>query len=1567
MADGGVGIPVVLDIQADDAIKNQLPKVMRSLREEVEYQADKMSKSVSKAQKIASKGLNGGTIEDMNRKIATYTNSTRLAAQHLLKLAQAQGRLTAGRLDIKALSSEVSVLAAKWNSLKLGSKFDQDGNLRRRAQDILDKMSRLTGQTIKFGNALTTSSKAAAASMSQTNAALAKQSGIWARLSGYVSGYMLLFAGARFVHNIRETTAELEMQRVALGGIIRDTETANDLFQQIKAAALKSPFEIKDLVSFTKQLSAYRIETDKLFDVTMRLADVSAGLGVDMSRLVLAYGQVRAASVLRGQELRQFTEAGIPLVELLAEKFRELGREGTTTADVFELISKRAVPFKMIEDIFNDMTDAGGMFYKMQEKQSETLKGQWMKLRDAITIMYDEMGNTASVHSAMVGLITTLNNITRSWREAARWIGTLTGMIIAYKTASAASALASKHVVKAEVARAAILKSQTVAMPKVIAGILSETAAKKASHWITRRLTVAQYKLATATTLTGKAFWGLYAALMSNPFGAVAAAVVGLGLGIYTLVKNSRKAEISVNSLGQSLTEYESVARKASDTTKLIDAYERLSKKTDRTAKETEKLKRVSNELAETYPNSIKSINEQSDAYDINIAKIKELIGVEQQLEYQHLKSQAADAQKQVNKLEEERRNLVSQVTAGGYYFKGTTGQDVFHAFTEKELDKTRLRLKKIREELEPLKKIIQQIRDLDFIGPMPAPQGTDDGYKPDGDTYRKDPFITRIENRIKFMKDFKKGYDDFLRYMSSNSAKEKELGIMRDRGLGLGLSESEQLRAPEDLSNWYKDQIDAVVLYMNKKGIKGGVTDILRKEITGTDNQSKLLRDFQSLLQSLWDEKTDFDTSEFKKAIENKLKQVKDELKRSETARNFFNEILEATGDEDIATNLAISVYGGIGKDFKERIKDELVGALNSLDEKSISGLDEAIRKAFEAGDYEYLMKNLEKVPKELLEIVKQVDQESKAYNAQWEKDFIKRYQKTKTYAERIATLEKQRTTAENEAREKGKSPDEIAAVTAYWDKQIANVQLEALKDTYTWTKAFEDLEGVSSDTLQNLIKLIDEYITKHGKDLEPQQLKELTRAKERAKQQYVERDAIKSARKAFDDLTKARGRSFSLLLKGQKGTEDYTRAMDDAMEAAKRFAQAVEQLESDINSLISTSKDLFSTFASDKDAQYFSEQMENLSTTVRGAGSSAIAAARLLSTSGADPGAWIQLASGIGDIIAGIGGGANSANLHRLNEQIEDQTHLIENLEYAYSRLETAMADSFGSDYVYNYQQQLANLEAVQAAYEEQARLEREKGKKADEEKIREYERAATETADKIAEKRSELAEFFTGTDLTSAAKDFASAWIEAYKQFGSTTDAMKEKFHDMIESMVTQSLAAKMVQEILDPLFREINTMANDAEGLTATDIAEIARKAPEYYAQIDAVLTQLMAKLGAAGLNIRDNVGSFTGISRNIANASEESINGLAAGINTQNFYMQHIDMNVAAILATLTGGASSAGASQSGEYVDPYKDQMLLYAGHIPTIDQNLASLLSEVRKVIKPRGTTATHYVAVNM
>lgn len=195
-----------------------------------------------------------------------------------------------------------------------------------------------------------------------------------------------------YVKKLIEVRGEFELQQRSLQAILQDKDKANEIWQKTVDLAVRSPFRVKQLVSYTKQLAAYRIESDKLFETNKMLADISAGLGVDMQRLILAFGQVRSAAYLRGTELRQFTEAGIPILEQLAQYFTELEGRAVSVGDVFERVSKRMVSFADVEEIFRRMTAEGGTFYRMQEIQAETLKGMWTNLKDSIDLMIDSIG-----------------------------------------------------------------------------------------------------------------------------------------------------------------------------------------------------------------------------------------------------------------------------------------------------------------------------------------------------------------------------------------------------------------------------------------------------------------------------------------------------------------------------------------------------------------------------------------------------------------------------------------------------------------------------------------------------------------------------------------------------------------------------------------------------------------------------------------------------------------------------------------------------------------------------------------------------------------------------------------------------------------------------------------------------------------------------------------------------------------------------------------------------------------------------------------------------------------------
>lgn len=233
-----------------------------------------------------------------------------------------------------------------------------------------------------------------------------------------------------YISKLANVRGEFELQQRSLEAILQNKAQADQIFNKTVQLAVKSPFQIKELVTFTKQLAAYRIESDKLYDTTKRLADVSAGLGVDMGRLILAYGQVKAAAYLRGTEVRQFTEAGINLYGELQRYFEEVKGEAYTTAQIVDMISKRKVTFEDIENIFKRLTDSGGLFYNMQEIQAETLRGKISNLKDSIDVMLNSIGKANE--DTLKGSIDSIKVLIDNWEtvvEVAKTFGVVIGSL----------------------------------------------------------------------------------------------------------------------------------------------------------------------------------------------------------------------------------------------------------------------------------------------------------------------------------------------------------------------------------------------------------------------------------------------------------------------------------------------------------------------------------------------------------------------------------------------------------------------------------------------------------------------------------------------------------------------------------------------------------------------------------------------------------------------------------------------------------------------------------------------------------------------------------------------------------------------------------------------------------------------------------------------------------------------------------------------------------------------------------------------------------------------------------
>lgn len=299
-----------------------------------------------------------------------------------------------------------------------------------RSQRILEIQARMAQRAalsqIQLAAAHSRAQRAAdlqTASSERLNRSMKSGTNISSQLRNQIANLYSLYTIERFATQIVEIGGEFQKQRIALKSILGDAGRAETIFGKIRDLAVESPYTFKDLTGYTKQLAAFSIPYEELYDTTKRLADISSGLGVDMGRLILAYGQVRSAAFLRGQEVRQFTEAGIPLLDELAKKFSMLEGRVVSVGEVFDKISRREVPFQMVKDVLWDLTNEGGKFYNMQAVLTESLSGKLDKLKDSYEIM---LADIAQANNGIIGgSLDLLSELTGHWKEVAEAIGSL--------------------------------------------------------------------------------------------------------------------------------------------------------------------------------------------------------------------------------------------------------------------------------------------------------------------------------------------------------------------------------------------------------------------------------------------------------------------------------------------------------------------------------------------------------------------------------------------------------------------------------------------------------------------------------------------------------------------------------------------------------------------------------------------------------------------------------------------------------------------------------------------------------------------------------------------------------------------------------------------------------------------------------------------------------------------------------------------------------------------------------------------------------------------------------------
>lgn len=894
------------------------------------------------------------------------------------------------------------------------------------------------------------------AAMKRTNTTMSSQSRIAGELKNQIANVYSIYTLERFVRGLYTIGGEFQKQRIALTSILGDSMKAETIFNRIKDLAVVSPFQFKELASYTKQLSAYSIPYEELYDTAKRLADISAGVGVDMGRIILAYGQVRSAAFLRGQELRQFTEAGIPLVDELAKRFTILENKVVSAGDVFDKISRKEVSFGMVKDVLWELTDEGGKFYNMQEALAESLAGKWSNLQDAWDVMMADIAEgNSGVLSDSLELLTDLMN---HWEAVAAILGSLVGAYGFYKTA--VIAVNAAH--KAETAM------------RTITFITNLTRARQGLTAVTRAQAVAQ--------------WALNAAMKANPW-MIAITAVGALAGLYfTLREKTKSAAETIREFNVQVQEQnEKISEAKNKANSYISTMFDTSKAVDARRMAYEKLQGI-------YPSIFKSMS-----YEQALLK--------GQIELLNMSNRAA----RTTARETARINLEKAYQGLIDAERGVKDAELYSVASDGHIMDTKM-LREAKNQLDIARSIVKEAKE-DFTTILSVTDDIDKNIKSawfttakeiagdmnslipkDDEAYEE--YAKRVkeerENADKTLKGFKKG-NPYSEETVRNAQKVFDVSkkIMDTLGV-LGKSSggekdpiAEQWKARTDLidkavssyEKWRKIEGEEVASQrvkgisefapiFDKNGVNLDLKDPSRayKYIQGQLDRSKEKQEDLYISLGIKIDKAEIDSA--KKEVDDALKEIEKYVSQTGEKWDLYKKLFNASGNKSLSMNIAFGgevSFKSIIDDFQSQLSEALKKNGSNLSAFDVLGMDEeAVKSKF--GDNEIL---------KLYQTIKSENEKIRAESVDNLSQMLSNY---KDYAQKIKDIERnlQKDLADIESQRGQLGEEETDRLIAQRKKKanedIASIEFEQFKQEINWELIFGDLDRVSKKVLEQV-----------------------------------------------------------------------------------------------------------------------------------------------------------------------------------------------------------------------------------------------------------------------------------------------------------------------------------------------------------------------------------------------------------------------------------------------------------------------------------------------------------------
>lgn len=1376
---------------------------------------------------------------------------------------------------------------------------------------------------------------------------------------------VLFYAGlgaiTGFFKSLMDVRGQYELLERSIGAVLNDFEKGSQIFREQQTLALKSPFTVIDLASTTKMLAAYNFEAEELVDVSKRIADISAALGVPMERLTYNLGQIRAQTVLTARDARDFANAGLSITSELAKMYTEQEQRIVSVGDVMDRMSNKMVSFTDVMKVLNRYTDEGGMFYDFQAKQAETLAGKLSNLTDAYDFMLNEIGKEHQ--GILTGSISVVRKLFENWHAVSSALTVVISTIGAYK------------------AMQALANIETLNGTRLT---IKQTLAEVARARATQGTAAATLAAARAQGVLNRAL----AFVAANPYAAVAAGAVALLTTFAILLPKAKSVEEQIEGLDEASThlkksfenlsnvedlisQYDNLQKTIRTTQETIDAYADSSEKSAKNNKDLEtavnsnkeahnQLDKVMSKLVDaTTPTIISKMNEYGKILGINTKAAREFAEALSQ-------SNIKGTEQQLSELEKRRDQLITDIAKQSQLYNkglvevvaGMAGEIYTRPASEKEEKAAFENLQKMQKELASINASIQKANDS--LSGLKEP--TDDETKALSKWQAIVDDITskneRIGNIFKFKED-----EGIFDYTDRLKKEYKELKKQEDLI-------NEGLLVDDESKEWTQQRIKMVREIANSLRInltsQKDLNKSKKEEMDLLKQQIKLVDDIQKkFLQLVKDTgNITYATEKVKEAyqdlFDNAFKGVSVDINDLITfdkgsAPKFYNKIAETLKSPEakqlvagkkaqseieysISINSAsvalakrkiegmfqgyeleldIEGAGQFGSLFAglfeydpvslEQLEADVNATLNSLREK-VSSFQEEQKKLQDLinqnpndtrvdswkSSLNTLVQNESDASKAIEDIQKRLSDTIKKAALDDFKNFQSIADKYAEMEDKIAEVERKRledqasisnrvtdatsdlaklelqlsvtespdvrAEIESEIEEiqnfiNEKAPKLSLAVDTGAEQEKTKIAFEEWKNTSNaWEKSFQDLNAISTVSLNNMIDEIERFAVANRANMPINEYKELMARIKALKTEVNSRNP------------------FALLADQVKILKDNFEGLDG------KFKSTVEYV-GQLGLSVSSIGNIFEQMGF---SEGVSDTISTIGEAIQGASQAAQGIAQI--AGGDILGGTINTLGGIWQGVSAIFNAGNK----KITREVEKSERRVKQLENAYKNLERAVDKSMGKAEIAAQKAAIANQKAQLAEVQRQLQLEKSRKKKnQDKDKIIDLEGQVIDLQNAIDDATTEIVNNLLGTDVKSAAESFADSWISAWKEGTDTMANLEESFDDMIQNMIVKSLASTIVGERLKSMFAMVKrfTEENSAGGvgITTEEAKQIADLGKELIPLINEDLKNLMGQLGIEfGSGVKD--AALSSLQKGIQGITESQAESLEAYMN-----------------------------------------------------------------------------------